>query len=69
MKNTAYKIPIKERISLVVEKTLNQCLKIPAFQRYVNRKANNKYGMFITGGSEIDDVIMLIHAWRNNADA
>ncbi len=59
MKNTTYKIPIKERIMFSCEQILNQCLKIDAFQRYVNRKANNKYGSsFVThhGNSEIDDV-------------
>ncbi len=59
MENSMYKIPIKEHISLAIEKTLDAFLKISAFQRYVNRRANNKYGSsFVShhGNSEIDDV-------------
>ncbi|MCK5602883.1 FkbM family methyltransferase [Candidatus Pacearchaeota archaeon] len=59
VKNTAYKIPIKERLCVVGEKVLDECLKLQPLQRYVNRRANNKYGSsFVNyhGNSEIDDV-------------
>ena len=59
VENTTYKISIKEKFLQFLEQILDKFLKIPAFQRYVNRKSNNKYGStFIThnGTSEIDDV-------------
>lgn len=59
VENTTYTISIKEKFLQLLERTLDKFLTIPAFQRYVNRKANNKYGItFIThnGTSEIDDV-------------
>ncbi|MFA4870852.1 MAG: FkbM family methyltransferase [Pedobacter sp.] len=52
-----YKVPIKEKIMFIGEQILDQFIKIPAFQRYVNRRANNKYGMrFVKFTTEIDDV-------------
>jgi precorrin-6B methylase 2 len=57
--NSIYKISIRERFLQLSERTLDKFLKISAFQRYVNRKANNKYGMnFVTylGNGTIDDV-------------
>lgn len=59
MKNTIYNITIKEHALHIIEKTLDMFLKVPAFQRYVNRRANNKYGAtFVThpGNVTIDDV-------------
>lgn len=59
VENTAYTISIKEKFLQLLERILDKFLKISAFQRYVNRKANNKYGLtFITHGgtSEVDDV-------------
>jgi len=59
VKNTTYTITIKEKFLQLLERNLDKLLIIPAFQRYVNRKANNKYGItFETyhGTSEIDDV-------------
>jgi FkbM family methyltransferase len=59
VENTTYTISIKERFLQLLERTLDRFLAVPAFQRYVNRKANNKYGAtFMThhGNSEIDDV-------------
>lgn len=59
MENSTYKIPLKEYISLTVERTLDVFLKVPAFQRYVNRRANDKYGQsFVDHISNvtIDDV-------------
>jgi len=59
VENTTYTITPKEKFLQFLERTLDKCLKIPAFQRYVNRKANNKYGItFVTHGgtSEVDDV-------------
>jgi len=57
--NSVYKIPIKERLCLIGEKVLDEFLKIQALQRYVNRRANNKYGSHFVnyhGNSVIDDV-------------
>lgn len=57
--NSAYKIPFKERLCVIGEKVLDEFLKIQALQRYVNRRANNKYGSYFVnyhGNSEIDDV-------------
>jgi hypothetical protein len=54
-----YKIPIKERLCLIGEKVLDEFLKIQTLQRYVNRRANNKYGLYFVnyhGNSGIDDV-------------
>ena len=59
VKNTAYKIPIKERLCVVGEKVLDECLKLQPLQRYVNRRTNNKYvSSFVNyhGNSEIYDV-------------
>lgn len=59
MENSIYKIPIKEYASLAAERTLDMFLKVPAFQRYVNRRANDKYGQsFVNHNSNvtIDDV-------------
>ena len=59
VKNTTYKISLKERFLEFLERNLDKLLVIPAFQRYVNRKANNRYGStFITHhwNAEIDDV-------------
>lgn len=57
--NSVYKIPLKERVCVLGEKVLDEFLKIQALQRYVNRRANNKYGSHFVnyhGNSEIDDV-------------
>lgn len=57
--NSAYKIPFKERLCVIGEKVLDEFLKIQALQRYVNRRANNKYGSHFVnyhGNSVIDDV-------------
>jgi hypothetical protein len=62
--DTTYKIPLSEKLCVLVERTLDKFLIIPAFQRYVNRKANNKYGSIIIthgGTSEIDDVFKDYH--------
>ncbi len=60
MTNDKYTIPIKERACLMIEKTLDMIRNnIPAFQRYINKKADNKYGItFIphTSNSSINDV-------------
>lgn len=56
---SVYNIPLKERICVFGERVLDEFLKIQALQRYVNRKANNKYGSHFVnyhGNSEIDDV-------------
>ncbi len=57
--NSVYKIPLKERLCVIGEKVLDEFLKIQALQRYVNRRANNKYGSHFViyhGNSVIDDV-------------
>lgn len=57
--NTTYTISLKEKFLQLLERNLDKILVIPAFKRYVNRKANNKYGIaFETyhGTSEVDDV-------------
>src|SRR4030067_3000428 len=59
VKTTTYKISLKERFLEFLERNLDKLLVIPAFQRYVNRKADNRYGStFITHhwNAEIDDV-------------
>ncbi len=59
VENTTYTISIKEKFLQLLERTLDKFLKIEAFQRYVNRKANNKYGLsFVTyaGNGTVDDV-------------
>lgn len=63
MINSVYRISIKEKFLLFLERTLDNLLKIEAFQRYVNRKANSKYGSkFVTTHvSEIDDVFSDYH--------
>lgn len=62
MNNSKYNITLKEKCCLLVENTLDTFLKVPAFQRYVNRKATSKYGInFSThdgSTSEIDDVFL-----------
>src|SRR4030067_1933481 len=61
VKTTTYKISLKERFLEFLERNLDKLLVIPAFQRYVNRKANNRYGStFITHhwNAEIDDVFI-----------
>ncbi len=64
IKDTKYKIPITEKVCVLIERTLDKFLKIPAFQRYVNRRANDKYGStYVThGGNEtIHDVFKDYH--------
>jgi len=59
VENSIYKIPITEKVCVLIERILDKFLKIPSFQRYVNRKANNKYGStFVThnGNGTTDDV-------------
>ncbi len=64
IKDTKYKIPITEKVCVLIERTLDKFLKIPAFQRYVNRRANDKYGStYVThgGNGTIDDVFKDYH--------
>jgi len=67
MDDTKYNIPVKEKIYLIIERTLDKiALTIPAFQRYINRKAISKYGITfktLNNTSEIDDVF---HDYRFN---
>ena len=57
---TTYKIPISEKVCVLVEHTLDKFLKIPAFQRYVNRKGSDKCGLKLisySGNGSVDDVM------------
>jgi len=59
VENTTYTISIKEKFLQLLERILDKFLKIDAFQRYINRKANNKYGMELmtySGNGSVDDV-------------
>jgi len=61
--NTKYEISLKEYFLILLEKILDIFLNINAFQRYVNRRANTKYGSkFITNNiAVIDDVFQDYH--------
>lgn len=60
MTNDKYTIPLKEQACLMIERTLDVVRKnIPAFQRYINKKSDNKYGIrFVSHDSNasINDV-------------
>jgi len=68
MTNEKYNIPISEICLLTIERTLNIVRKkIPAFQRYINRKADNKYGITFLphdSNTSIDDVFS--EYWYND---
>ncbi len=60
MTNDTYTIPIKEHAYLMIERTLDMIRNnIPAFQRYINKKADSKYGIIFIphpSNSSINDV-------------